>query len=124
MSLKYQVLCESTAIIGVCKQENKTSGEIQESTIEFGKSAAPEPEEEEENFGRIFLGGGGGARMMKSKAAAPTFGLAMKCASRPMRRGMAQSESESESDDDDDEDEEEDKDDSDDEAYLTRGSAP
>lgn len=46
MSLKYQVLSEDTAIIGVCKQENKSSGEVQESTIEFGKSAAPLPEDE------------------------------------------------------------------------------
>ena len=38
MSLKHQVLCEETAIVGVMKQENKTTGEVQESTIKFGKS--------------------------------------------------------------------------------------
>ena len=27
-SLKYQVLCDKTAIIGVCKQENKATGEV------------------------------------------------------------------------------------------------
>ena len=54
MSLKYQVLCDQTAIIGVCKQENKTSGEVQESTIEFGKSAAPEPEMDDDD---MFEGG-------------------------------------------------------------------
>lgn len=36
-SVKHQVLCDATAIVGVCKQENKTTGEVQESTIEFGK---------------------------------------------------------------------------------------
>ena len=50
MSLKYQVLCDQTAIIGVCKQENKTSGEVQESTIEFGKSAALEPEMDDDDM--------------------------------------------------------------------------
>ena len=34
-SVKYQVLCDDTAIIGVCKQENKATGEVQESTIKF-----------------------------------------------------------------------------------------
>ena len=34
-SVKYQVLCDDTAIIGVSKQENKATGEVQESTIKF-----------------------------------------------------------------------------------------
>ena len=38
MSKKNQVLCDDTAIVGVCKQENKTTGEVVESTIKFGKS--------------------------------------------------------------------------------------
>ena len=38
MSIKYQVLCDETAIIGVMKQENKTTGEMQETTIKLGKS--------------------------------------------------------------------------------------
>ena len=43
LSTKYQVLCEETAIIGVLKEENKATGELQESTIAFGKDALPEP---------------------------------------------------------------------------------
>ena len=34
-SLKYQVLCDDTAIIGVCSQENKATGEVEESNIKF-----------------------------------------------------------------------------------------
>ena len=34
-SIKYQVVCDDTAIIGVCKQENSATGEVLESTIKF-----------------------------------------------------------------------------------------
>ena len=37
MSVKYQVLCDATAIIGVMKQTDNVSGELQETTIKFGK---------------------------------------------------------------------------------------
>ena len=40
LSLKHQVICDKTAIVGVLKQENKTTGEVQESTIKFGKAEA------------------------------------------------------------------------------------
>ena len=37
-SVKYQVLCDQTAIVGVLKQTDKSSGDLQTSTIEFTKS--------------------------------------------------------------------------------------
>jgi hypothetical protein len=39
LSLKHQVLCDETAIIGVMKQTNKTTGELKETSIKFGKEA-------------------------------------------------------------------------------------
>lgn len=36
MSLKYQVLCDQTAIVGVMKQENKSTGEVKQVDIKFG----------------------------------------------------------------------------------------
>ena len=41
-SLKYQVLIDETAIVGVCKQEDKATGEMIESKIEFGRQAIEE----------------------------------------------------------------------------------
>ena len=38
MSLKYQVLCKETAIVGVQKQTDSVTGELKESTIKFGRS--------------------------------------------------------------------------------------
>lgn len=46
-SIKYQVLSETTAMVGVVKQENKDGGELEEiDTIQFGKGSVvlPEPE--------------------------------------------------------------------------------
>ena len=37
MSIKYQVLCDETALVGVMKQTVKATGEVQETNIEFGK---------------------------------------------------------------------------------------
>lgn len=37
LSIKYQVLCDETAIIGVMKQKNQSTGELKESTIKFTK---------------------------------------------------------------------------------------
>lgn len=37
MSLEYQILCDETAIIGVMKQADKNSGEMQETMIEFSR---------------------------------------------------------------------------------------
>ena len=48
LSLEYQVLSEETAIVGVLKQENKATGELQSSTIEFKKEAIQVQEEEDE----------------------------------------------------------------------------
>ena len=48
LSLEYQVLSEETAIVGVLKQENKATGELQSSTIEFKKEAVQVQEEEDE----------------------------------------------------------------------------
>lgn len=42
-SLEYQVLCEETAIVGVLKQQDKSSGEMVESTIAFEKVEAYRP---------------------------------------------------------------------------------
>ena len=36
LSLKHQVLCDETAIIGVMKQTDKATGELKETTIQFG----------------------------------------------------------------------------------------
>lgn len=35
LSLKYQLLCDETAIIGIMKQKDKLTGELQQSTYEF-----------------------------------------------------------------------------------------
>ena len=54
--MKYQVLCDTTAIIGVMKQADKVTGELIESTIKFGKEA-----QAVNGGGRGgFRGGGGG----------------------------------------------------------------
>ena len=47
-SVKYQVLCDQTAIVGVLKQTDKQTGNLQTSTIEFTKSTyeAAEPPKE------------------------------------------------------------------------------
>ena len=37
MSVKHQVICDVTAMVGVMKQENKATGEMQETIIKFGK---------------------------------------------------------------------------------------
>ena len=44
MSVKYQVLVEETAIIGVLKQADKVTGELTESKIEFGKDTLEDPD--------------------------------------------------------------------------------
>jgi hypothetical protein len=36
--VKYQVLSDQTAFVGVVKQKDKASGQMKESTVEFGKS--------------------------------------------------------------------------------------
>ena len=36
-SVKYQVLCDKTAMIGVIKQKSKASGEMEEITIKVGQ---------------------------------------------------------------------------------------
>ena len=50
-SLKYQVLCDETAIVGVMKQTDKSTGELQTSTIKFTKSTfeAAQPEDDRED---------------------------------------------------------------------------
>ena len=37
LSLKYQVVCDETAIVGVMKQANKATGEPEESVVKFGR---------------------------------------------------------------------------------------
>jgi len=45
LSIKYQVLCDDTAIVGILKQKKLSSGEMQETTIKFGrKNFKPGPE--------------------------------------------------------------------------------
>ena len=36
--MKYQTLCDETALIGVVKQTDKVTGEIKEVNVEFGKN--------------------------------------------------------------------------------------
>ena len=48
LSLEYQVLSEETGIVGVLKQADKATGELQSSTIEFKKEVVQAPQEEEE----------------------------------------------------------------------------
>ena len=38
LSIKQQVLCDETAIIGVMKQKVKATGEVQEFNVEFGRT--------------------------------------------------------------------------------------
>jgi len=45
LSLKHQVLCDETAIIGVLKQADKATGELRETTIKFGKEALTDHQE-------------------------------------------------------------------------------
>ena len=42
MSLQFDVLCEQTALVGVVKQKDQSSGQIKESSIQFERAAAPE----------------------------------------------------------------------------------
>ena len=35
LSIKYQVVCDDTAIVGVLKQSNKASGQLKENKIQF-----------------------------------------------------------------------------------------
>ena len=37
MSLKHQVLCNKTAMIGILKQTEKATGELQETYIDFNR---------------------------------------------------------------------------------------
>lgn len=39
------MLCDHTAIVGVMKQTNKATGELQESEIKFGKEALPDEQD-------------------------------------------------------------------------------
>ena len=72
LSLKYQVLCDQTAIVGVMKQTNQATGELQESVIKFGKESMPAESHHMMALGGFGGGGGGGSRMMKKcKRAAP-----------------------------------------------------
>jgi len=36
-SIKYQTLCDETALIGVIKQTEKATGEVKEFDVKFGK---------------------------------------------------------------------------------------
>lgn len=70
-SLKHQVLCDITAIVGVCKQENKATGEVQETTIKFGKSEIEdEPEDDQLHFGGMKMKKRSAAPMMMAKSRA------------------------------------------------------
>ena len=78
LSIKHQVLCDATAIIGVMKQTDKASGQLQEKTIKFSKEALPEPENTfapfKMSFGKGF--GGGSAASYGSAVSKPmTFGF-------------------------------------------------
>lgn len=43
MALKYQILCEHTAMVAVVKQKEKSTGELKEYKIPFGsKITAPD----------------------------------------------------------------------------------
>ena len=55
MSVQYQVLCDETAIVGVQKQLNETTGEMEESTVNFGKENVQEPNDydDEIQFGQV-----------------------------------------------------------------------
>jgi hypothetical protein len=39
-SVKYQVLCDQTAFVGIVKQKDKATGQMQEFAVEFGKKAS------------------------------------------------------------------------------------
>lgn len=37
-SIKYQVVCDETALVGVVKQKEKSTGELKVVEVEFGRS--------------------------------------------------------------------------------------
>ena len=43
LSLRHQVLCKETAIIGIMAQKDKNTNEVVEHSIEFKRNLAPEP---------------------------------------------------------------------------------
>ena len=65
LSIKYQVLCDLTAIVGVQKQAHKATGELVESEIKFGKEAN-NAEQEEDMYSILSYGG---APMMRKRSA-------------------------------------------------------
>ena len=56
VSLKYQVICEQTAMVGVVKQKDKSTGEMQSYTVKAGvvvnKTYAQIKQEEEDETER------------------------------------------------------------------------
>ena len=42
-SIKYQVLCDDTAFVGVLKQVDKTTGVLKETNVDFTKISKPQP---------------------------------------------------------------------------------
>ena len=69
------MLCEETAIVGVCKQPDIATGELVESTIKFGKESievSNQDSDDEEDMAFNFLG----RKKAVAKGPPPVFGRA------------------------------------------------
>ena len=99
ISLKYQVLCKETAIVGVQKQTDSATGEMKESTIKFGKSELGGFQEDYEGINHIMA-----SQMMFS---GPPISMCSRAAPM-MKMCAAPMKGDSESDQSSDEDEKED----------------
>lgn len=101
LSTKYGVICSDTALVGVIKSKVKATGEMQTTTVEFGKEVSGESQDGghfhhfgvRRRMGRAmplnamvggFGGGGGGSRMMMKKSK----GMARGGAPEMVTRGM------------------------------------
>lgn len=54
ISIKYQVFSKETAMVGVVKQENKTTNELKEYTIDFGKNVVKERDDSDDDHDMMF----------------------------------------------------------------------
>jgi len=72
LSVQYQVLSSDTSLVGVIKQKNKETGELQTHSETFGVQAPVEQKPQPAYRGQL-IGGFGGSAMSASRQGAPLF---------------------------------------------------
>ena len=90
-SIKYQVVCDQTALVGVVKQKEKSTGELKVVEVEFGRSK--DDKMQPHLYGGGYRGGRGGFRGKKCKGlrsnAIPQDMLLMSAAAMPSESNLA-----------------------------------